>query len=92
MSNIDTICKEVRFGNLNSDDLNELIMAVKYRRLVLGQEVKRSVTTGMTVKFKNSRTGKIVTGTVEKINRKNVMVREQNFGLWRVPSTMIEVA
>jgi len=54
---------------------------------------KREMRVGTLVKFTSSRTGMSVTGTVQKINRKFIIVRETNkLSNWRVPANMLEVA
>jgi hypothetical protein len=50
---------------------------------------------GSKVKFTNSRNGQTVVGTVDKVNRKFILVREDKpgslvGGVWRVPANMLE--
>jgi hypothetical protein len=86
-------------GNFNNDQLNDIVMAVKYRRNQLAKVVKRGMCIGDQVKF-DSQEGRTVIGTVQKINRKYIIVKEQansfNGGLfatnWRVPASMLEAA
>lgn len=83
----------IRFSNYTNDELNMLINAIKYRRSLLAEEKKDMLFPGLQVKFTNSRTGEVVQGFVEKVNRKFVIVRENHGSAtltWRVPATMLE--
>jgi hypothetical protein len=47
------------------------------------------------VKFTSSRNGQTILGTVEKVNRKFIIVRENGKafgGSWRVPANMLQAA
>ena len=80
------------FGDFTNEQLNAIGMAVKYRRNQIASTVKRGLTIGDTVRF-NGRNGQ-VTGTVSKVNRKFVLVKENRGGYvpltWRVPASMLE--
>lgn len=78
--------------NLTNDELDEVVQAVKMRRQMLTRENVRQLRAGAIVKFTSSRTGGAVTGTVQKVNRKFVIV-EQSIGgsRWRVPANMLTV-
>lgn len=95
---IQEINRAIMFGNLTNDELTSIGDAIRYRRSRLTQEKKRDLFVGLSVKFTNSRNGKVVVGTVSKINRKFVIVREapQAGGFfstqWRVPANMLEEA
>lgn len=78
--------------NLNDDQLNEVIEAVKMRRQMLTRQNVRQIRAGNIVKFTSSRTGGTVTGTVQKVNRKFVIVEQAIGGTsWRVPANMLQV-
>lgn len=93
---IKEINSAIMFGDFTNDELTSIGDAIRYRRSRLTQEKKRDLSVGINVKFTNSRTGRVVTGTVSKINRKFVIVREAPSagGLfatqWRVPANMLE--
>lgn len=91
---IHELTHKIRFSNYTNDELNMLIDAIKYRRSLLAEEKKDMLFPGLQVKFTNSRTGAIVKGYVEKVNRKFVLVREDRDNTypltWRVPATMLE--
>jgi len=95
---IDQVNKAIMFGNFTNEQLNSVADAVKFARAQLAKETKRSLSVGVPVKFVSSRDGRTVLGTVTKINRKFVIVREapRNGGLfstnWRVPANMLETA
>jgi hypothetical protein len=94
---IDQVNKAIMFGNFTNDQLNSITMALKFARAQLTKETKRSLSVGLPVKFVSSRDGRTVLGTVTKINRKFVIVKEQNSNSlfptnWRVPANMLETA
>jgi hypothetical protein len=96
MATIQEVNQSIMFGDFTNEQLNSILSAIKYRRSELTRQAKRSFTTGSRVKFTNSRTGKIVIGTVQKVNRKFVIVREPASSFystqWRVPASMLEEA
>lgn len=80
----------IRTGDWTNGDLSTLVEAIKYRRAQMVKDVKRSVLVGAAVTFTDSRRGRTASGTVEKIGRTYITVRETGRGLWRVPASMIE--
>lgn len=86
---LDDILQAVRFGYFTNDDLNRVSEAVRYRRSQLTEQNRRSLRVGSKVQFYNSRTGQMIVGTVNKINRKYVMVGT-GLQVWRVPGSMLE--
>ena len=96
-SAIQQVNSAIMFGNFTNDELNSIGDAIKFARASIAKQNKRAMNVGTVVKFKNSRTGMIVTGTVKKVNRKYILVNEQKAGslfgsTWRVPASMLEVA
>lgn len=87
MKTVREIKSAIISSDLSNDDLNELIMAIKFARSQLLKEVKGSIKVGGTVQY-NGRNG-LTRGTVVKIARKFATV---NVGLtsWRVPMNMLE--
>jgi hypothetical protein len=81
-------------GTFSNDDLNSIGEAIKFARSQIVQKNKFTLRAGSQVKFTSNRTGQVVLGTVEKINRKFIIVRENGkaFGNWRVPANMLEAA
>jgi len=86
---INDILRQIRFGSLNNDELNTINEAVRYRRSQLTEQNRYTLSVGCTVQFRNSRTGQMIIGTVNKINRKYVLVGS-GFNVWRVPGNMLE--
>ena len=82
-------------GTFTNDQLTSITDAVKFARAKVGQQTKRSVTLGATVKFTDPRSGRVYQGTVNKIKIKNILVNCPTFGrggLVNVPANMLEVA
>jgi hypothetical protein len=97
LSQIQQVNQAIMFGNFTNDELNSIGDAIKFARASIANQNKRAMSVGSVVKFTNSRTGLIVTGTVKKVNRKYVLVNEQKSGnlfgsTWRVPASMLTVA
>jgi small-conductance mechanosensitive channel len=88
MTDLRNILVGIRNGDLNNDDLNLIIEAVKFARKQLAQTAKRDLKIGDNVNFTSTKTGQNVTGMVTKIAIKYVTVRTVN-GLWRVPANML---
>jgi len=94
MATIQEINSTIIAGNFTNDQLDSIAMAIKFARNQLANKNKFTFRVGSSVKFVHNRTGQYVLGTVEKINRKFIIVREQGkaFGSWRVPANMLEAA
>ena len=96
-SQIQQVNSTIMFGNFTNDELNSIGDAIKFARASIAKQNKRAMNVGTVVKFKNSRNGMIVTGTVKKVNQKYILVSEQKSNsligtTWRVPASMLEVA
>ena len=92
LTQIQQVNSAIMFGNFTNEELTSIIDAVKFARANIANQNKRALTLGTIVKFTSSRTGMPVTGTVEKINRKFIIVRETNkLSNWRVPANMLTV-
>jgi hypothetical protein len=72
-----------------TEDLTDLVDAIKMRRQNLTKKTVRSLNVGDTVKF-TGRAGVDVTGTVSSVKIKNVIVKTPT-GNWRVPASMLTV-
>lgn len=98
LSTIQQVNSTIMFGDFSNDQLESIIAAVKYRRSQITQQNKRAFRVGDAVKFRNSRTGGTVVGTVKKINIKYILVSEPSrtggvfTSTWRVPANMLEAA
>jgi len=85
-----TLRNHILDNGYSNEDLNLLSDSIRTARGRLVNEVKRSLNIGDNVSFTSSRTGKDVTGYVEKIAVKYVTVRTIEGG-WRVPANMLTV-
>ena len=75
---------------MDSDQLNEIVEAIKLKRQHLSRQAIRGFQIGDMVQFTSSRTGGTINGTVKKVNRKYVVVSTHIGGeKWRVPATML---
>jgi len=88
MNNVQTAIDAIR--NMNNDEINQVVEAIKLQRTFLARTMTRAMVVGDTVSF-TGRGGKTVSGTVTKINPKTVVVREQGYGQWRVPASMLTI-
>lgn len=86
----------IMFGDFTDEQLRSIGSAITYRRNQILSQNKRQLAVGSQVKF-TVRGGRTVIGSVQKINRKFIIVREQPngnsiFGTnWRVPGNMLEL-
>lgn len=93
MMTIQDINSAIIGGSFTNDQLNAIGMAIKFARNQLATKAKFTFRAGSSVKFTNNQ-GQTVLATVEKVNRKYIMVRENGkaYGTWRVPANMLEAA
>ena len=87
MNNVRTAITAIRNTNSN-DELKQIVDAVKLQRQFISMQNIRSFAVGDTAEF--TAHGRVVTGEVVKVNRKNVKVREAGYGTWNVPAAMLE--
>lgn len=90
MPTIQEINSAIMFGELTNEQLDSVVMAIKYRRSQITREIKRSLSLGDRVRFYSSKRGQTYTGTVEKVAVKYITV---NTGVarWRVPANLLEL-
>lgn len=75
---------------MNNDQLNQVVEAIKLRRTYLTREAARSFSVGQMVSFTNRSGGK-VTGSIQKVNRKYIIVDAHVGGSrYKVPASMLE--
>ena len=87
MNNVQTAVTAIR--NMNADEINQVIDAIKLQRTWLARSATRSLMVGDTVTFDAKMRGQIV-GQVVKINSKTVQVRcNRTQGLWKVTASML---
>lgn len=91
MPTIQEVNSAIMFGDFTNEQLDSIVMAIKYRRNQMTREIKRSLSLGDRVQFYSTKRGQTYTGTVEKVAVKYITV---NTGLtrWRVPANMLEHA
>jgi len=87
MNKVQTAIDAIR--NMNNDELNQIVDAIKLQRTYLARTTARAMAIGDTVEFEAR--GRVVRGTVTKINRKTVVVREQGYGQWKVTASLLRV-
>ena len=94
MATIQEINSTIIGGAFTDEQLNSIAMAIKFARNQLAAKAKFTLVKGSQVKFTSSKSGQTVLGTVEKVNRKFIIVRENGkaFGNWRVPANMLQAA
>jgi len=78
-------------GGLSNDELNSVVDAVKYMRAQLAKKNVWTLVKGARVKWTSSRTGQTMSGTINKINRKFIIVGVGTTN-WRVPANMLSAA
>ena len=75
---------------MEGNQLQEVIEAVQLKRQYLAKQAIRNFIVGDMVQFTSKRTGGKVNATVEKVNRKYVIVSTHIGGQkWRVPASML---
>jgi len=79
-------------GQFTNEQLDSIVMAVKYARNQLARSTRRSLCVGGPVRFFSSRQQRDMQGAVLKIGHKNVVVDCGANGRWRVPANMLEAA
>ena len=91
MSTIQEINSTIIGGSFTNEQLDSIAMAIKFARNQLAAKAKFTLVKGTGVKF-TGRQGQTILGTVEKVNRKFIIVRENGkaFSTWRVPANMLE--
>jgi hypothetical protein len=91
MTDISAINGAIISGNFTNEQLNSIGDAIRFARAQLGQQNKYTLRVGTKVKFTSSRTGMEVSGDVQKINRKFIIVKS-GMTNWRVPASMLSAA
>ena len=75
---------------MDGSQLQEVIEAVQLKRQYLAKQAIKQFRIGDMVQFTSKRTGGRVNATVEKVNRKYVIVSTHIGGeKWRVPASML---
>jgi hypothetical protein len=90
LDNKDVASLKTLLGKCDNEDLNLVVRLLKARRDAIARMNTATLTRGKTVKF-TGRRGVTVTGTVEQINRKTVIVKATDGTKWRVAGSLLEV-
>ena len=89
MANLVTKASELIY-QMDGTQLQEIIEAVQLKRQDLAKQAIKNFIKGDMVQFISRRTGGKVNATVEKVNKKYVIVSTHIGGeKWRVPATML---
>jgi hypothetical protein len=89
MANLVTKASELIY-QMDGPQLQEIIEAVQLKRQYLAKQAIKNFIKGDMVQFVSRRTGGKVNATVEKVNKKYVIVSTHIGGeKWRVPATML---
>jgi len=89
MTNLVTKASELIY-QMDGPQLQEIVEAVQLKRQFLAKQAIRNFIKGDMVQFVSRRTGGKVNATVEKVNKKYVIVSTHIGGeKWRVPATML---
>tara|TARA_E500000178_G_C16719603_1_gene616584 strand:+ start:304 stop:603 length:300 start_codon:yes stop_codon:yes gene_type:complete len=89
MTNLVTKASELIY-QMDGPQLQEIIEAVQLKRQYLAKQAIKNFIKGDMVQFTSRRTGGKVNATVEKVNKKYVIVSTHIGGeKWRVPATML---
>ncbi len=75
--------------SMDSDQVNEVVEAIKLRRTRMHRDAVHELNVGDKVKF-TGRGNNIVTGTIEKKAIKNVVI-DTGAGKWRVPASIVTI-
>jgi len=79
----------VAICNMNNDELNQVVDAIKRQRTYLARQKAVTFQVGDTVSF--AARGMQVVGTVTKVNVKTVAVKQNNsFTTWRVHASLLK--
>jgi len=75
---------------MDAGELDQVVEAIQLKRQYLAKQAIRNFVVGDMVQFTSRRTGGKVNATVEKVNKKYVIVSTHIGGeKWRVPATML---
>lgn len=87
--NTKEIVSTLMSGTLTNDDIEQVAQALKYARAQLGNEIKRELRPGVSVKFYHPKQNFYVAGTVNRIKQKYVLVDTPQ-GRYNVPANLLE--
>ena len=89
--NVNDIVSTLMSGTLNNEDIEQVTQALKYARSQIGNQIKRQLRPGVSVKFYHPKQNFYVMGTVNRIKQKYVLVDTPQ-GRYNVPANLLETA
>ena len=89
--NANDIVSVLMSGTLSNDDIERVAQALKFARSQLGNEIKRDLRAGVSVKFYHPKQRFYILGTVNRIKQKYVLVDTPQ-GRYNVPANLLEMA
>ena len=89
--NAKQIVSELMSGSLTNDELEQIAQALKYARSQVGNQIKRQLRPGVSVKFYHPKQNFYIAGTVNRIKQKYVLVDTPQ-GRYNVPANLLEAA
>ena len=89
--NANQIVSELMSGSLTNDELEQIAQALKYARSQVGNQIKRQLRPGVSVKFYHPKQNFYIAGTVNRIKQKYVLVDTPQ-GRYNVPANLLETA
>jgi hypothetical protein len=89
MTQINDVTQAIMFGNFSNEDLEAVSQAIRYRRTQLSKEAKQAMAPGIAVKFYHPKQGRDITGTVNRIKQKYILVDTAQ-GRYNVPANLLE--
>jgi hypothetical protein len=89
MKTVAEINTAILTGKFTSEDLTSISQAIQFARAQLTSKMVHTFRKGDTVKFTSTKRGVVVTGKVEKVKIKNVLVDCGTFGRWNVRAHLL---
>jgi hypothetical protein len=89
--NVNDIVSTLTSGTLNNEDIERVAQALKYARSQVGNQIKRQLRPGVSVKFYHPKQNFYVMGTVNRVKQKYVLVDTPQ-GRYNVPANLLETA
>jgi hypothetical protein len=75
---------------MNNQEISTVIEAIKMQRQFNSRMATRSIRPNDRVQFNAGRNRGVITGTVQKVNIKNLRVKQDNtFTIWNVPASAV---
>ena len=87
--NANQIVSELMSGRLTNDELEKIAQALKYARSQVGNQIKRQLRPGVSVKFYHPKQNFYIAGTVNRIKQKYILVDTAQ-GRYNVPANLLE--